>query len=196
MSIYGSVVLYGEAATEAATEAAIASVEEFRRVANFDHWREVWRCEPPGKREEFPQDDEEPVILPTQEEVKIGGPLDHASMLRELRRTSKKAVRGSPEAEVWRSIEAECRAMPESIRGRCVCNSPRIFVGPHDLANELGEYQYYGLATFSLQFFGWNCPNDWVEYSRRFVEMPTVALLRKAVEKHVGPLKVCMCFTG
>lgn len=86
--------------------------------------------------------------------------------------------------------------MPESIRGGCVCGSPSFFVGPHDLANVLGEYRYYGLATFSLQFFGWRSPSDWVEFPSRFVEMPTVALLRTAVEKHVGPLKVCMCFTG
>lgn len=57
MSIYGSVILY----TNAPTDAALNAIEEFRNVAPFEEWMEAWRCEPPRQLSEviFDESDRE-----------------------------------------------------------------------------------------------------------------------------------------
>lgn len=192
MSIYGSVILY----TNATTDAALNAIEEFRNVAPFEEWMDAWRCEPPGQLSEVILHENERDILPTFGKTLIGRPASNERVLKEMRKTRKSAVRGTVAAAIAKVIDAEFRAMPETVRGTSLYGSPGFVVGPHDVANLLGDYRYFGQATFSLEFFGWGSPPNSLEFPEQFVALPTVSKLRTAVEKHVGRLQVCYCGVG
>lgn len=113
--------------------------------------------------------------------------------VRDIERGS--SIRISLRPQAWQIMDAEIRAaIPESIHGGCIPNSPVVRVGWHDLfeVQENPSGQLFGRASYSLSLVGKGSPHDWAEFRRRIVEVPAVREAFSKLEVVTGPLRRCV----
>jgi hypothetical protein len=104
-------------------------------------------------------------------------------------------LRVSLRPQHWQVMDKEIREhIPEAVHGGFIPNSPVVRVGWHDIfeVQEETAGHLFGRAWYSIALVGNGSPNDWKEFRRRIVEVPTVRAAFEAIERVTGPLRRCI----